>query len=220
MLRLLFEFSLRNSPILSRFVNCYTRFIIRIGRPLIFLRHGFSIINTKWRQTPEDLSDTCYNINYVFAINAVINSKRDSVGRVRSVRCSRMWIAKRYTFWTEHLHCNYSRGHCKHIDTEHSVNIVHAVGIMQHAKLHNGIILCPALANHSGKRSYFLLHVFFRVWQCARMANLIKRYRFFVVLCKSKFYYALRRHYTANYFTFYYTCNDYMIILYSTFCIF
>lgn len=32
--------------------------------------------------TPKDLSDTCYNINYEFAINAVINSKRDSVGRV------------------------------------------------------------------------------------------------------------------------------------------
>jgi len=83
-------------------------------------------------------------------------------GCIRSVRCSRMWIAKRYTFWTEHLHCNYSRGHCKHIDTEHSVNIVHAVGIMQHAKLHNGIILCPARENHSGKCSYFLLRVFFK----------------------------------------------------------
>lgn len=52
------------------------------------------------------------------------------------------------------------------------------------------------LANHSGKCSYFLLRVFFKG---TSTANLIKGYRFFVVLYKSEFYYASRGHYTANY---------------------
>lgn len=52
------------------------------------------------------------------------------------------------------------------------------------------------LANHSGKCSYFLLRVFFK---STCMANLIKGYRFSIVLYKSKFYYALHGHYTPNY---------------------
>jgi len=88
-----------------------------------------------------------------------------------------MWIVKRYTFWTEHLHCNYSRGHCKHIDTEHSVNIVHAVGIMQHAKLHNGITLCPA---REPFREMFIFSIAC-IFKSACTVNLIKGYRFFVL---------------------------------------
>lgn len=66
---------------------------------------------------------------------------------------------------------------------------------MQHAKLHNGIILCPAREPFREMFIFSIACIFLNT----STENLIKGHRFLVVLYKSKFYYASRGHYTANY---------------------